>query len=261
MQLKIISYNIWDLPLWFVKKRKERIEKVAKYLVGTGADIICIQEAWSLSGRAMLCSTLGKAGYVYVVAREVPILIGNSGMITFSKFPITYKKFTPFSRLASAFVELFTAKGVLETTIQTPVGDISVFNTHLHMPSWVLGQNVRLRQMKRLMPVIAATTNPAVLAGDFNEDKLWEQKEFTTILNAASFSNPLSVEKGMPPTYRLENEFVDIWINRDKFARRYDYIFVRSLGQCGLRIRSYEPVYLTPALSDHDIVELVLSTD
>jgi len=261
MQLKIISYNIWDLPLWFVKNRKNRIQKIAHYLATSGADIVCVQEAWSTSGRAALCKILGDAGYQYTIAREAPLLVGNSGLITFSKFPITSKKFTAFSRLSAAFVEIFAAKGVLETTVKTPYGELAIFNTHLHMPSWVLGRNVRLHQMKRVLQVLAASSTPAVLAGDFNEDKLWEQKEFTTILEAAGFSNPLSVATGMPPTYRLENEFVDIWMNRDKFSRRYDYIFIRSVDALGLNVTSYEPLYLTPVLSDHDPVVLTLSSD
>lgn len=258
MQLKIISYNIWDLPLWFVRNRKARIERVANYLAQSGADIICIQEAWSQSGRKTLYRILGEAGYQHVSARERLVLIGNGGLLIFSKFPILSKKFTPFSRLSAAFVELFAAKGVLEVTVETPQGKLSVFNTHLHSPSWVFGQAIRLRQMRRVLDVLMQGETTAILAGDFNEDKLWEQKEFTKILNAASFMNPLSVALGMPPTYRLENEFVNIWINRAYAPSRFDYIFVRHLEQMGLTVKTYEPLYLAPALSDHDPVVAVL---
>ncbi len=257
MQIKIISYNIWDLPLWFVKNRKARVKRVAEYLAQSGADIICIQEAWSRSGRATLYRILGEAGYEHVSARERLVLIGNGGLLTFSKFPIVSKKFTPFSRLSAAFVELFAAKGVLEVTVDTPQGKLSVFNTHLHSPSWVFGQTIRLRQMKRVLDVLAQDEAAAVLAGDFNEDKLWEQKEFTKILNAAAFLNPLSVALDMPPTYRLENEFVNIWINRAYAPSRFDYIFVRSLDKLGFTVKTYQPLYLTPALSDHDPVVVV----
>jgi endonuclease/exonuclease/phosphatase family metal-dependent hydrolase len=162
--------------------------------------------------------------------------------------------------LSSAFVELFTAKGVLETVLETPNGELTVFNLHLHMPSWVLGRNVRLRQMKRAVEVLGKQTGPAILAGDFNEDKLCEQPEFTAILEAARFSSPSNLGKEMLPTYRLENEFVDIWINRDHAPSCFDYVFTRSLEDLDLHVVSYEPVYLTPALSDHDPITLTLSS-
>jgi endonuclease/exonuclease/phosphatase family metal-dependent hydrolase len=261
MLLTTISYNIWDLPLWFVKNRTARIKKVAEYLASSNADIICIQESWDKSNRPMIYEIMTKAGYEYNSAREVPLLVGNSGLLTFSRYPIKKKKFTQFSRLSSAFVEIFTAKGILETVIETPVGEVTVYNLHLHMPSWFLGQKIRLRQLKKALEVLAEHDKPAILAGDFNEDKLWEQKEFTTILSAANFSNPLSVAKGMPPTYRLENEFVDIWINKSDFSYRYDYVFIRNLDSLNLQVKSYEPLYLTPVLSDHDPVRLILSNE
>jgi len=31
-QLKIVSFNIWDLPYWFVKNRRQRILQIADYL-------------------------------------------------------------------------------------------------------------------------------------------------------------------------------------------------------------------------------------
>ncbi len=260
MQLKVISYNIWDLPLWFVKKRKERIEKVAHYLASSGADVICIQEAWTTENRAVLFTIMGAAGYAWAVAREVSVLVGNSGLITFSKLPIKEKKFTPFSRLSSAFVELFSAKGVLETVVETPTGPLSVFNTHLHSPAWFLSQRIRLRQMKKMLGALTVVNGPAVLAGDFNEDRMWEQKSFTSILEAAHFSPPLAVDEDLLPSYRLENEYVDIWINREKASRRYDYIFIRAVDQLGFQVAAYEPVYVTPVLSDHDPVALTLSS-
>jgi hypothetical protein len=39
-QLKIVSFNIWDLPYWFVKNRKQRILQIAEYLQRLDAEII-----------------------------------------------------------------------------------------------------------------------------------------------------------------------------------------------------------------------------
>ncbi len=261
MQLKIISYNIWDLPLWFVKDRVSRIKKVAEYLAASGADIVCIQEAWAKANRPMIYEIMNKAGYMHASAKDVPMLVGNSGLITFSKYPIVSKKFTPFSRLSSSFVELFTAKGVLETEIKTPQGNLTVFNIHLHMPAWFFGKTVRLRQLRKAVSVLGKDSGPAVLAGDFNEDKMWEQIEYTKIIDGANFTNPLSVEAHKPLTYRLENEFVNIWINRSDAPCRYDYMFVRNLESIGLTVNTYKPLYLAPNLSDHDPVVLELSSN
>jgi endonuclease/exonuclease/phosphatase family metal-dependent hydrolase len=218
-----------------------------------------VQESWDIYNRPMFYSEMKKAGYIYASVSESHYLIGNAGLITFSKFPIKTERFKHFTRLSSAFVELFTFKGVLETVIETPRGDMLVFNVHLHMPSWFLGRAVRLFQLRRAVKLLNEHKNmPAVLAGDFNEHALWNDKSFVYLLTETGFNEPLPVSDTVPLTYRKENPLVDVWINRSHADKRFDYIFVRNLDLLGYKVKDYAPVYLNPDLSDHDPVLLSL---
>ena len=259
MKLKILSYNIWDLPLWFVKDRKTRIEAVAHFLADSGADIICVQESWEIKTRNMLYEIMAQAGYEHASANEHPFLIGNGGLVTFSKFPIRRKAFMSFTRLSSAFVELFTQKGVLETLIDTPLGEVTVFNVHLHQPSWFLGRAVRLFQLRRTKKFFSDNKKvPSFLIGDFNENEIWKDTEFMSLLDSAGFRQPLPFSEKVPLSYRKENPFVSTWFNERYADMRFDYMFVREIEKISLQVISYTPLYLKPDLSDHDPVELIL---
>jgi endonuclease/exonuclease/phosphatase family metal-dependent hydrolase len=52
-QLKIVSFNIWDLPYWFVKNRRQRILQIAEYLQRLDAEIICLQESFDVHHRRL----------------------------------------------------------------------------------------------------------------------------------------------------------------------------------------------------------------
>ena len=47
-QLRVVSFNIWDLPYWFVKDRKQRILLIADYLQRLDAEIVCLQESFDV---------------------------------------------------------------------------------------------------------------------------------------------------------------------------------------------------------------------
>ena len=46
MEIKVLSFNIWDLPLWFVRDRSKRLAGVIEYLKETEPDIVCLQESF-----------------------------------------------------------------------------------------------------------------------------------------------------------------------------------------------------------------------
>src|SRR5215831_17076424 len=138
-QLKIVSFNIWDLPFWFVKNRQQRILQIAAYLLQLDAEIICLQESFDVQHRSLLYECLGYERYYasggFEAARKVPLatLDTTGGLVIFSKFPITEHTFTPFHQFTPSLVERLGRKGVLEATIETPYGIMKVFNIHLHM--------------------------------------------------------------------------------------------------------------------------------
>jgi endonuclease/exonuclease/phosphatase family metal-dependent hydrolase len=268
-QLKIVSFNIWDLPYWFVKNRKQRILQIAEYLQRLDAEIICLQESFDVHHRRLLYEHLGLERYYtsggFEETRKVPLASFDTtgGLVIFSKFPIIQYKFMPFNQFTPSLIEHIGRKGVLEATIETPYGVIQVFNIHLHVGKNFLAHSIRVKQLKSVLERMKSQRNlPIILAGDFNEDALMDQKKFVTLLQSRGLTHSLHFEQyEFMPSYRIKNPFVNNWINRSKYSRRLDYILVSLTEEFDLKVVQYEPMYLIPPLSDHDPVFLSLSSD
>jgi endonuclease/exonuclease/phosphatase family metal-dependent hydrolase len=268
-QLKIVSFNIWDLPYWFVKDRKQRIHKIAEYLQRLDAEIICLQESFDVHHRRLLYEHLGWDRYYasggFEETRKVPLASFDTtgGLVIFSKFPIIQYKFMPFNQFTPSLIEHIGRKGVLEATIKTAYGLIQIFNIHLHMGNNFLAHNIRVKQLQSVLERMKLQGNlPIILAGDFNEDAIMVQKKFMTILQPSCLTHSLYfAQYEFMPSYRVQNPFVNMWITRSKYSRRLDYILVSLTEDFHLKVVQYEPMYLTPPLSDHDPVLLSLSSD
>jgi hypothetical protein len=107
-QLKIVSFNIWDLPYWFVKNRKQRILQIAAYLQRLDAEIVCLQESFDVYHRKLLYESLGSDKYYasggFETTRKAPLASFDTtgGLVIFSKFPIIQDKFVPFKQFGSS---------------------------------------------------------------------------------------------------------------------------------------------------------------
>lgn len=266
-QLKIVSFNIWDLPYWFVKNRQQRMRQIAAYLSTLDAEIVCLQESFDVRHRRFLYESLGAEKYYasdgFETTRRAPLarLDTTGGLVIFSKFPIIHNTFIPFRQFTPSLIERIGHKGILEATIETPYGAIQVFNTHLHKEQRFFAHHIRLKQLKTILQRMQKHQHlPAILAGDFNENALMEQKKWATILQSRGLVHSLHFERSeYLPSYRLSNPLVDTWVNRVQYSRRLDYILVSLVENLGLKVVQYEPIYLTPPLSDHDPVILALS--
>ncbi|MDD4902286.1 MAG: endonuclease/exonuclease/phosphatase family protein [Patescibacteria group bacterium] len=265
-QLKIITFNIWDLPLWFNKERRARIAKVAEYLKGKNADIICLQETWDKDNQRLLRERMGPEYFcAFGEDRSKKYWLKDfsnfcGGLMIFSKFPVSKESFFPFFRYYSV-CEMFGHKGFLEAVVETPRGKLRVINTHLH--SWIFwGKKFRLQQLRRIMDRLGPDRTPVVMGGDFNQHDILSHESFAAMLATNNFSIPAS--EGLLfslPTYRKENPLVDRWPNRVPFSHRLDYIFTRGLEQWGFAVKDHRPIVLEPPLSDHDPVELILTKE
>ena len=155
-QLKIVSFNIWDLPYWFVKNRQQRILQIAEYLQRLDAEIVCLQESFDVYHRRLLYESLGSDKYYasggFEAARKAPLALFDTtgGLVIFSKFPIIQHKFIPFNQFTPSLIERIGRKGILEATIKTPYGTIQVFNTHLHKEQKFFAHSIRVKQVKTI---------------------------------------------------------------------------------------------------------------
>ena len=258
--MEIITYNIWDLPLWFVRNREKRLLEIGRFLVDRGTEIVCLQESWSLEYRESLSSYMRDSGY-YDAITMANIRRKNGGLLTFSKYPIKSVRFIAFGRRGVSVSEIIGNKGVLETIIETPQGLLRVLNIHLHhqSSSLISTTGVRLRQIRKLFSALADDPIATVLAGDFNEHDMPHDYAFFEHFKQQGFSHH-HPEHTLLPTYRVENHLVNNWLNRVKISQRYDYILTKNIDTIGLSIKSNTPIYLDVPLSDHDPVSLQLET-
>ena len=121
-------------------------------------------------------------------------------------------------------IERIGHKGILEATIETPYGNIQVFNTHLHKEQRFFAHNIRVKQLKHILERMQEQQHlPVILAGDFNENALMEQKKLATILQSRGLMHSIHFERyEYMPSYRLNNPLVDNWLNRVSYSRRLD---------------------------------------
>lgn len=264
--MKILSFNIWDLPLFFVKDRRKRVLGTIKYLKGLDADVVCLQESFDMEHRKMFFEALrDKYHFSGGMSDSRRILFlklfdKTGGLLTLSKFPIKKSRFVPYNRLLnSALGEVFARKGFLETILEAPEGELRVVNTHLHEEAIVFDRKVRLRQLKRIFRDMGGSIMPAVLVGDLNQDAIEHQEDFAELFESLGFEHPKLLGEN-EHTYRPENPYVDNWVNRTKTPKRFDYILVRGLQDLGLKTSDYAPQHLPTALSDHDPILLTLTS-
>lgn len=266
MSLRIISFNIWDLPLWFVKRRTERMRRVGEYLKRAAPEVVCLQESFDVKHRKLIHDVLGDDYYIGNGHGKTRKLLGlktfdmTGGLITYSRFPVITSRFIPFSRFLNvAFVEFLARKGFLETILRTPEGPLRVVNTHLHKISMIGSTWIHARQIRRILRFLKGEKEmPTILAGDFNEDRMMEHPWFRDAFAAAGFTDPEPAQgEKIRPSYRKENPYVNQWPNRVKVSERCDYVFFRGLGRP--EVASYAPIPEHPPLSDHDPVALNLT--
>jgi endonuclease/exonuclease/phosphatase family metal-dependent hydrolase len=82
-QLKIVSFNIWDLPYWFVKNREQRMLQISEYLRKLDAEIVCLQESFDVRHRRFLYESLGSDKYY---ASGVVTCWGRAGAVPETTF-------------------------------------------------------------------------------------------------------------------------------------------------------------------------------
>ncbi len=268
--MKIISLNIWDVPFWFSVKRQERIPRLGEFFKKQNAEVICLQESFDVKHRNNLHNYLGKKFYLASESdtngktRRVLLFKRfdlTGGLVTFSKLPAKKSCFVPYRRFIDMmFAEYIGRKGVLETVVETPKGPLMVMNTHFHSGGTSIDHYVRLKQLRQLLKAAKAVKNmPVIIAGDFNENDMFKEKDFAHLLRKAGFEDPARGEKEEArPTIRLGNRYASrTWFNRSPKSKRLDYILINDLEKFGWKITDFK-VLDQPQnpFSDHDPVML-----
>lgn len=257
--LTILTFNVWDLPVYWRHGRRQRMQKIAEYLNATAADIICLQEVWYRDTQRLFNKVLGTSYHCTNSTERQASGFNNhhGGLLIASKFPLQEIHFSPFAPIHLPLSERWAHKGVLEARITTPQGEINIFNTHLYQPRL----DVRLEQFRTVLRILKKDVEtPACLLGDFNQADMRIHSEFTAKLLAEGFVEPYP--EGIIPffTHRVENHYARTWTNRAVESAQLDYIYTRQFEKVRLKPVRYEALYRVPPLSDHDPVLLTCNS-
>jgi endonuclease/exonuclease/phosphatase family metal-dependent hydrolase len=175
MLIRLLSLNIWDLPLPLPGSGRERRRRMLlEHLSTCDADLVLLQEAFLPGFRIRLAAALD--GYHpdhYLKVRRRHWFLpmdGSGGLVTFSRHDLLSSRYVPFrawSRMKTD--ERVGRKGCLWTEVNTPAGRLLVGNVHLYAgtrPHDARARSMQTRHLLHQLEQFGAT--PTVIAGDFN---------------------------------------------------------------------------------------------
>ncbi len=265
MDLKILTFNIWDIPFWFCVNRKRRMARLGAFLKEKNTDVLCLQENFDVLHRRLMHKTLGETIYNlhnnHHKTRRVFLykkFDKTGGLATYSKFPIVNTEFVPFKKpLLMSLPEKLGSKGFLKTLIKTPKGNIMVVNVHFLHGLAGTARSLRNMQIKQLIENLRSVKNTVILAGDFNDEANSHIDNFSHEFRGAGFSDAALFLKKIPqPTLLTSNKYTSILFQyRGNKSERYDHIFIRNCKRVILKVLDLETL-LQPEdpLSDHEPV-------
>jgi endonuclease/exonuclease/phosphatase family metal-dependent hydrolase len=169
LALKVLTFNVAGIPI-IHPGLPERLEAIGPAL--RDYDVVALQELWFDKDAETLRRL---SGLPYYVRHERDIILGD-GLALLSRYPIVETKRLVFSCRPSALRlyqgESVANKGVMFARLETPKGELDVYNTHVVAN---YGQSspyraFRLTQVFELAEFIRATSKdrPFILLGDLN---------------------------------------------------------------------------------------------
>lgn len=173
MPIRLLSLNIWDLPVTLpFTDRRRRLNELLERLPAYDADLVLLQEAFRPALAREVAGRLNgfHADGMHGRSRRLGPLPMDAagGLATFARWPITATRFIPARRVAGMKPdEKIGRKGWMWTTVETPDGPVHVGNVHLYAGTSPRDARVRSIQTAHLLRTVPAD-GPVILAGDFN---------------------------------------------------------------------------------------------
>ncbi len=267
MKVRIISWNIWDIPFWFSVRRHERIHQIGHFLREHQADIIALQESFDIKHRDLILKDLGEEYFItegYDRSRRVFLFKKfdlTGGLVIYSRYPIIASSFEPFGRkLRYGLVERVGRKGFLKSVIKVNSVSLLVINTHLFTGNHIIAEMFRQRQISNILDKLERLRGeiPVFLMGDLNADFEQETKAEALLLRSGFKDSAKILNKNISnlTTYNKDNKYTHVWFNDTNKDQRLDYILVRDLEKFNIRLTNFEVIKQSSKnlLSDHDPV-------
>ncbi len=169
--LRVATYNVWGLPSWINGASGSRYSRIACGLDELESDVVLLQEVWTC--RSFVELSEQKRGlertWWTASARRKGGFLGQNGLLTLSRFPITGTEIRHFKK--THLPDCMMRKGALKVTVTTSGGQrFNIWNVHLQDGDGVR-QRVRVEQTAELIRWIneAGDAQTAdIVGGDFN---------------------------------------------------------------------------------------------
>lgn len=258
-ELKLLSWNAFLLP-GFVGvvmdiHQEKRIPLIANFINKGDYDIVALQEVFTEKYYKKLKSRL-KEKYPHDTGLPFrtwykPV---NSGLVIFSKLPLSHEKFHPFQRQRHA--DMFSSKGIQEAQVLiSGTRKIHVINTHFQArPEHAAIRKEQLKILEKKVLKSKPKEEIVVLAGDFNIDQ--KTPEYKRLLK----SGGLSPMRLLGPLFFTTDSEINSF-RSDGRRELIDYIFVRGANVKEQKVLNPIGAYSNlkaASLSDHQPVETVI---
>jgi endonuclease/exonuclease/phosphatase family metal-dependent hydrolase len=254
--LRVMTYNVWGIPT--SSDRQARMLAIGRQLAAMNLDIVGLQECWLEDDRARVLA--GLMGSDLSHSHFYPSGLMGSGLMLLSRFPIVDVGFHRYSLnglpLKIPEVDYYGGKGIGYACLDTPHGEIAVFNTHI-IARYAEGEDDLFRahraaQGYEFARYVDAQANgrPVIALGDFNVSPGVIGYQLVSVLG--ELSNCYEVVHGSesPVGGNIDHVFVRSGEDRGLMSVRADLAMSQPPEEIGLE-----------RLSDHDalLVELAPS--
>lgn len=280
--LSVLSWNTFLLPSYLKKSyHDERLPSLVEALKSSDQDIIMLQEVFTRKAYKKLYKALKPLGY-YSTGKPFRSIYKpfNSGLIIFSKYPLTDIEIMLFDELAAD--DKFSSKGVLFAKANLPSGEvIQLATTHFQAKHSKKYQDIRkthITQITQSFKKHIPSNIPVIFGGDFNigEHILAERDNLMASFKKLGLSS-IKPKGRLRYTSDCIGNSLKRYLRPDCDSRKQvDYIFFRTSISSGVKkmfkdtigdllVFDYVGDYMTDdgmkklSLSDHLCVEAKIS--
>ncbi len=257
MRLRIATLNVWAVPL-LSERIGTRMREIGHRLGALELDAIAFQEVWTPTARRRLVEAGRRAGLAHAWHRKRFVI--GSGLLVLSRLPIDDADFDRFALRArpTHVDELLGGKGFARIALRTPVGRLTLVDTHLHAGTASddeLGVRAhRTAQIVQLAGEMRDLSEPVLVVGDLNHQ---ESEPEYQVLRGLTALRDLAAETGSRAATALQSN--PYRAGSPKPDRRIDYVLARDGDALGVRPVSVARVFDEPfaidgraaACSDH----------
>lgn len=233
MHLRVATLNIWGLPSWISRDLDARVDAIARSFASLPADVVALQEVWTLAARTRLVEAARDAGLQH--AWHNAATFGGSGLVVVSRVPILRSSFHPYQSRGLAHRithgDYYSGKGFALLELETRPTPVALLNSHLHaryVPSTAGDEYIghRTAQVLQLADTLSDVALPVIALGDFN--LIEGEQEYAVLTGASRLIDVAAHLDRRQPTAQSNHPYRV----PDAEDSRIDYVFARD-GSAG----------------------------